>query len=978
MNPHHNSNQDPTIASILQQVNSLIYQQTYNGSVGGLYPNNRPIDAPSRFMNFSNQPIPLRSPTDQFPNGIGGFNPQHNYNPFPPKQFNSSQQQGQFFANNSMNHPVYHQNVGRPLQLQNPNYAQYHPGNFPMFQIHNKNTTSHQNPGFPASQQFGMSNFSGSSFEHGNQGQQRFHSPSMDVNLSNMGQQLQGNQFQPNASGSVQTQKSHNFHATPNNLQNHISQGVGPQSHSFPMNDPIRHGNQGQQRFVSQQGSLYSLHASTSVKAHTPPTITNFKSNIFALNSECYQQDKKGTLSQPKNFTGNKKNHTSCKGSSVCRYKSQFQHAKHVKNGNMNKEGKSNASVNSHPRNSTKFKKKKVCSFNYMDEEVKQWREDRKKNYPTSVKKSKEEKTSMLHCKPQITSDSGHIRICTLNVGRMDENKLMQLTDALRKRKLDIACIQETKWKGAETTECNGYNLWYASLENTVNGVGVLLSKNLIDNVVEVRRCFDRIISIKVVVEKEVVHVISAYAPHPTLEESKKMSFWESLDDIVKGIPINECIFLGGDFNGHIGKDIDGYETVHGGLGHGTRNEEGHRLLGFATAHDLVVSNSFFKKNDAHLITFQSEGKSTQNDYLLLRKRHLSACIDCKVLPGEISISKHRLLIMDLYMSMIKRIAREEMKELHAKQAQLACEAADLFIPLPKRPHLKGQVRVCTINVGTLNDKLLKLTNALRKRKVEIACIQETKWKGEEATLECNGYKLWHAGLENAINGVGILISTNLKDNVVEVKRCCDRIIAIKVAVERKIVNVVCVYAPNATLEDSFKRSFWESLDDIVKGIPMNECIFLGGDFNGHIGKKADGYETVHGGFGFGTRNDEGHRLLEFATAHDLVVANSFYKKRDAHLITFHNEGYNSQNDYLLLRKWDRKACIDCKALPGETSASQHKLLFMDLYMSMKKRIKRNPNRKKHKKEQLKKGKLHNKRGKTFQNDRIAKKAKTR
>lgn len=222
---------------------------------------------------------------------------------------------------------------------------------------------------------------------------------------------------------------------------------------------------------------------------------------------------------------------------------------------------------------------------------------------------------------------------------------------------------------------------------------------------------------------------------------------------------------------------------------------------------------------------------------------------------------------------------------------------------------------------------------------MEIACIQETKWKGEEATLECNGYKLWHAGLENAINGVGILISTNLKDNVVEVKRCCDRIIAIKVAVERKIVNVVCVYAPNATLEDSFKRSFWESLDDIVKGIPMNECIFLGGDFNGHIGKKADGYETVHGGFGFGTRNDEGHRLLEFATAHDLVVANSFYKKRDAHLITFHNEGYNSQNDYLLLRKWDRKACIDCKALPGETSASQHKLLFMDLYMSMKKRI---------------------------------------
>ncbi|CAI9291885.1 unnamed protein product [Lactuca saligna] len=35
-----------------------------------------------------------------------------------------------------------------------------------------------------------------SSFEHSNQGQQRFHSPVMDRNLPNMGQQLQGNQSQ--------------------------------------------------------------------------------------------------------------------------------------------------------------------------------------------------------------------------------------------------------------------------------------------------------------------------------------------------------------------------------------------------------------------------------------------------------------------------------------------------------------------------------------------------------------------------------------------------------------------------------------------------------------------------------------------------------------------------------------------------------------------------------------------------------------
>ena len=33
---------------------------------------------------------------------------------------------------------------------------------------------------------------------------------------------------------------------------------------------------------------------------------------------------------------------------------------------------------------------------------------------------------------------------------------------------------------------------------------------------------------------------------------------------------------------------------------------------------------------------------------------------------------------------------------------------------------------------------------------------------------------------------------------------------------------------------------------------------------NGHVGRDADGYGGVHGGMGFGTRNAEGERILEF------------------------------------------------------------------------------------------------------------------
>ena len=44
------------------------------------------------------------------------------------------------------------------------------------------------------------------------------------------------------------------------------------------------------------------------------------------------------------------------------------------------------------------------------------------------------------------------------------------------------------------------------------------------------------------------------------------------------------------------------------------------------------------------------------------------------------------------------------------------------------------------------------------------------------------------------------------------------------------------------------------------------------------MGKDADGYEGVHGGFSIGRRNDEGRSLLEFCVEVDLVVMNSWFK----------------------------------------------------------------------------------------------------
>ncbi|KAD6455119.1 hypothetical protein E3N88_09825 [Mikania micrantha] len=97
--------------------------------------------------------------------------------------------------------------------------------------------------------------------------------------------------------------------------------------------------------------------------------------------------------------------------------------------------------------------------------------------------------------------------------------------------------------------------------------------------------------------------------------------------------------------------------------------------------------------------------------------------------------------------------------------------------------------------------------------------------------------------------------------------------------------------------------------------------------------------------FRFQSTEREWVTLLELAVAHDLGIINSFFKKRDSHLITFRSGERDTQIDYLMMRRSDSCRWWDSKVFPGETVVSQHKLFAMDLIM--RKRLvdlkKRNP-----------------------------------
>ncbi|KAK6735777.1 hypothetical protein RB195_018799 [Necator americanus] len=120
-----------------------------------------------------------------------------------------------------------------------------------------------------------------------------------------------------------------------------------------------------------------------------------------------------------------------------------------------------------------------------------------------------------------------------------------------------------------------------------------------------------------------------------------------------------------------------------------------------------------------------------------------------------------------------------------------------------------------------------------------------------------DGYKLIYHGISNR-NGVGIIANESFRNSVTAVDRLSDRLMAVKVDTEEVELRVVSAYAPQMGCSEEEKACFWEDLEQYVQSLEGEEVLLIGGDFNGHVGSRKDGFESCHGGYGFGARNDDG------------------------------------------------------------------------------------------------------------------------
>ena len=235
-------------------------------------------------------------------------------------------------------------------------------------------------------------------------------------------------------------------------------------------------------------------------------------------------------------------------------------------------------------------------------------------------------------------------------------------------------------------------------------------------------------------------------------------------------------------------------------------------------------------------------------------------------------------------------------------------------------------MRIGTVNVGSMNKRCGEVTDMLRRRKLDFCCLQETRWKGEHSRTE-GGYKFFWKGCKDGTAGVGMMVAEKWVKNVIEVKRVNERIMAVRLRVGKAILNLISVYAPQVGRSMEEKEEFYIELGQVLLDVDEKEMVMLGGDLNGHVGESTDGFEGVHGGKGFGNRNEEGEMLLEFALAHNLTVMNTCFEKEMAKKVTYESGDCKTVVDYILVRQRDRNLMHDVKVIRSEPCLPQHKLM---------------------------------------------------
>ena len=114
--------------------------------------------------------------------------------------------------------------------------------------------------------------------------------------------------------------------------------------------------------------------------------------------------------------------------------------------------------------------------------------------------------------------------------------------------------------------------------------------------------------------------LVNVHATNEEKSEKSKDSFYEELEQVFDHFPKYHMKILLGDFNAKVGREIIFKPTIGQERLHQDSNDNGVRLVSFATSKNLVVKSTMFPHRNIQKYTWTSPDGKTHNqiDHVLI------------------------------------------------------------------------------------------------------------------------------------------------------------------------------------------------------------------------------------------------------------------------------------------------------------------------------------------------------------------------
>ena len=240
---------------------------------------------------------------------------------------------------------------------------------------------------------------------------------------------------------------------------------------------------------------------------------------------------------------------------------------------------------------------------------------------------------------------------------------------------------------------------------------------------------------------------------------------------------------------------------------------------------------------------------------------------------------------------------------------------------------------IATINIRTLSNdiKLGSTYDIFKSLRHDICCYQETKRTGQGILQHDDTQFIWSGHKRKKSEGVGIMLSKNVK--LIDISYINERILNILVKVNNIKTSITNCYAPTNCANDNKKDLFYRNLQKCIDSTPKQYKNIIIGDFNATIGEESFGFWQCLGPTNNKMEtNNNGHRLLKFSENNNMRLENSIRPstKGEKRINTWVSPtGFEKRLDYILTSQFIHKYVNKFIVRPGSSEAyeTDHLLL---------------------------------------------------